>query len=315
MRETKLPPNVVFCFNADEETGRCNGAKEVVQCLNLLHRKAIYIALDVTYEAYHTNKLYTVENCSFLERNRKTFIQKLYDIDDAFSYVPVGKKDTKLSYVKPSERAFGISWFDEGAAYGKQRKNAFSLCIPCGDGEMHSNIGVKVQQPVFEGYINSLGCVIAKLARDNQLLETLKKERSYIKEQLRNLPEKPVRTFRYDYPEDDLYGQYSFMDCSEFGYVPFSSKDMEDYEEWRMQIKEYFTMQASMYETDEFENFLAELNVPEKYIGYFTDSGDMEHMDGEEYYEALMFLEECFADTHPEYQSDIDYDVLLEEIS
>ena len=61
MKEQDFPNNVVFAFSGEEETGRMLGAKNVAKLLYPEHR-LICIALDVTYEGFDNNSLYTVEN-------------------------------------------------------------------------------------------------------------------------------------------------------------------------------------------------------------------------------------------------------------
>ena len=152
-----LPENVVFAFTADEETGRCNGAKEVGKFFRSRGIKIFPIALDVTYEATPT-ALYSIENLYLPDSFLKWYGNKLIDIDKAtkFSgkFVPI--KSSEICFLPKEYISQNTSWFDEASAYHREKYNSYSFCLPLKGGDMHGNEGCSMKGKVFEGYILSL---------------------------------------------------------------------------------------------------------------------------------------------------------------
>lgn len=169
MRKFDLPDNVIFAFNGDEETGKCKGAEEVLTVMKEHNKKIFPIALDVTYDSYDDKKLYTIENFYGNIKTAELVINRARDLDSnldnpTFTYVKA--PNGPLPKLDKNEVSRDRSWFDEGAYYGEKRISAFSLCLPCGEGEMHSNYGVQVKAPVFEGYVNSLVGMLYEITKD-----------------------------------------------------------------------------------------------------------------------------------------------------
>ena len=173
MREENLPNNVVFAFTGDEETGACKGAREAAATLIQAGKHPFCIALDVTYEGFYNNYLISVENLvpaanAFEERSALKKIGKLLmslEPDDTQTFQLIKKgpnhvpKNLPKEYVAPS-----CGMVDEAFAYANMGCPTMSLCVPCGNGGMHSQSGVKIKAPVMEGYILSLSSILYKMA-------------------------------------------------------------------------------------------------------------------------------------------------------
>lgn len=159
MRKKDLPENVVFAFTADEETGRCRGAGEVLSVLGHdMKRRLFAIALDVTYEN-HFGCLYSMENICLSPQVLKDLGEKMQELDKDLPlppgrYVRLDKK-TDLSFVRYGQVSRMESWMDEGQFYGKYIP-AVSFCLPLTGGEMHQASGCHTKGRVYDGYIESL---------------------------------------------------------------------------------------------------------------------------------------------------------------
>lgn len=196
MLEENMPSNITFSFTADEETGRCNGAKQVLEYARNAGNEPLCIALDVTYEGYDEGYLYTVENLSSGDKKEEN-MQFLNKIAKAMTNLePEDKQGCK--FVKLSKKAIpdaldkkyiarSSGWFDEAQAFVNEHAGAFSLCLPC-KGNMHANSGVLVREPVFEGYINALTYITHTLAKSQEaeaiLLQKKSENENYINKSL-----------------------------------------------------------------------------------------------------------------------------------
>lgn len=183
MLEGSLPDNAIFAFTADEETGRCHGAKQVLEYARSSGYEPICIALDVTYEGYDEGYLFTVENLTSGHKNEdQDFLNEV-----ASAMMGIESEDKQsCSFVKVSKNAVpseldkkyvarDTGWFDEAQAYGEEHVKAMSICLPC-EGEMHANSGVLVKEPAFEGYVNALEYMIHAMAK-SPILEQIKDEK------------------------------------------------------------------------------------------------------------------------------------------
>lgn len=184
MREYVLPPNVIFAFTGDEETGGCRGAKEVVEVLKKLQSPTLsnvtVLALDVTFMGFEKKKFCTIENDYLKPSAQKRLVNTAYGISNdlpkaGFSYVPSKRKVP--GFVKKTEIE-GTSWFDEGAAYYRYAEGicSASVCIPCGKGDMHGQSGVTIEYPVFSGYIKHLKMLTEALLGKRPVLLSCKEE-------------------------------------------------------------------------------------------------------------------------------------------
>lgn len=164
MKENDLPANVVFAFTADEETGRCRGARDVIQYLMTAHKitkdRIHPIALDVTYDGYEQNKSFTIENCRILPKEKNPLLGYLLQeiSTEEYMYVPKKKEDRiymeqlQLSEIVSPE----YSWYDEAAFYEQNGFSTASICLPVAEGNMHSNRGVKTSLDIMDRYTQSL---------------------------------------------------------------------------------------------------------------------------------------------------------------
>lgn len=180
--------------------------------------KVTTLALDVTYEGFEQKKFYTIENDYLKKSMQNTIINTAYKINHPFLYVP---SKQKIPALVKKEDVKGVSWFDEGAAYYRYAKGvcSASICIPCGNGDMHSERGVEIEYPVFAGYIKNLKMLIdASLGKDAELLsckeeidalsqmeEIRKKE---YEEYLASLPSFTQCEWDDFYYEDDLINNF-----------------------------------------------------------------------------------------------------------
>ena len=159
MTEMDLPDNVVFTFTADEETGRCRGAKSTVDYLlrqGIAKENIHAISLDVTYEGYD-NCAFTIENAKATE-DTAVFMDCINRLDKPYVYAKRYRDKAVDNAKHVSHKA---SWFDEGAAYNTYiGVNGLSFCMPvAGDGgenDMHSNNGVFAKTDAFVGYTQAL---------------------------------------------------------------------------------------------------------------------------------------------------------------
>lgn len=174
MLERNLPDNILIAFTADEETGRCNGAKQVLEYARNSGNEPICIALDVTYEGYDNGHLFTVENLSSGHKKNEDF-EFLNNVGNAILSMDTDKQS--CTFVRLNKHAIpevidttkymakDSGDLDEAYIYVYEHARAFSLCLPC-DGEMHGNSGVYVRQPEFEGYINAIEGIISMMSKD-----------------------------------------------------------------------------------------------------------------------------------------------------
>lgn len=241
MREADLPDNVVFTFTSDEETGRCRGAKDTVSLLTSMGLSNLTcIALDVTDEGYDEGVLASIENCVKDDK----FLNKLGDL--AMSLETEGRQS--FCFVKKSKKAIpdnlpdkyiqkSTGMYDEAMKYADLEQKSFSLCLPT-DGWMHSNAGLTVRQPVFEGYVNMLECMLYQFTKTHEnLLGAKKLERETLLDRVSELMETEKKKPKYH--------QQSFYDYD---------NSMYDYDA----IRDYNASYGYDYEGDYFgyeENF------------------------------------------------------------
>lgn len=173
MRENDIPENVVFAFTGEEERCTCAGAINALKILYENVNSISCIALDVTYEGYRSNQLMSLENMSPSEKDPvawmdKTFADILMTEPESKTFCFIRKEDTVVPSTAPLEyieNAYAM--FDEATAYAHYGLPSMSLCLPC-NGPMHSNSGVEVKQPVFEGYVISVASVIYAITKTHK---------------------------------------------------------------------------------------------------------------------------------------------------
>lgn len=232
MLEGDLPSNIVFAFTADEETGRCNGAMQVLEYVRNLGNDPTFIALDVTYEGYEDGLIFTVENLSSGHKKNED-MNFLNQVGNAAMALENGNLRT-CSFVRLHKEAIpevfpkeyiskDSGWFDEGQAYAKEHARAFSLCLPC-EGNMHGNSGVRVRQPEFEGYVNALEAISYSLVNENlQYVENKKNENAILCEKLLEMVKEEEQKRLEEQASRKSYSSYS-------GYNRYAWRGMSDEE-------------------------------------------------------------------------------------
>ncbi len=167
MKYNHLPDNVFFSFTADEESGGCKGAKDVIKRVYdidtpkaltedmIKERNALFISLDVTWEGYKNNCAFSLEGAN-MNRNFVNIINaNLRNF-----------KDNGITYnILPKE----FTCFDEGVFYGRTKQNACSYCLPT-KGEMHDMTGLRVKENTFLEYITCLNDLVLDITRQQNLL-------------------------------------------------------------------------------------------------------------------------------------------------
>lgn len=286
MLEKEIPSNVVFAFTSEEETGRCLGMKQMLEYALSMNYNPICIALDVTYEGYDEGNLFTVENLSSGNKKNEDmeFINKvgqwMMDIEpDGTERVSTFVRLHKDAIPKNLDKDYiskDAGWFDEGQAYAKAGMRTFSFCLPC-EGSMHSNRGVSVREPGFEGYVNSLSSMIYMITNTNELLlENNKKENALlygqIKEQIKEEIEEAKRIeeerkskiISYTNSENYYNGSNFYTGKNYYNQYADHDYDYDSYDDYDTYDDSY----ACMF--DEYdEEYYGEFD---DYIGYLIDS-------------------------------------------
>lgn len=229
MLEGNIPNNVMFAFTADEETGRCMGAKQALEYARNFGFDPVCIALDVTYEGYDEGHLFTVENLSSGHKKNED-MDFLNDVAQSMMNLETEGKQS-CHFVKISKNSIpsllgseyiakDSGWFDEAQAYVNEHAKAFSLCLPC-EGNMHSNRGVDVRQPVFEGYINALESMIYEMAKDpnrEQYVEAKRAENAVLLDKTLEMVAKEEEEAKKKWSSHSSYSGYRSSVMSEDDY-------------------------------------------------------------------------------------------------
>lgn len=163
MATEELPENVYFAFTAEEETGSCTGAEDVLSFVRgITGREPIVLALDVTDEGYEDNRLFTVEGLHGVnEMSRCKMLEVFLGTEgerQSFEVVRLREEDDN-SFLPEKYRSRNLTVFDESVFYANSGCNSCSLCLP-GTGEMHGDEGFQVKRAVMEGYEASLLAII-----------------------------------------------------------------------------------------------------------------------------------------------------------
>ena len=311
MRDFDLPDNVIFAFNGDEETGKCKGAEEVLTVMKEHNKKIFPIALDVTYDSYDDKKLYTIENFYGNQKTAELVIFRARDLDsnlDNPTFTYVRASNGPLPKLNPNELSRDRSWFDEGAYYGSKKISTFSLCLPCGEGEMHSNYGVQVKAPVFEGYVNSLVGIIYELTKDKENeLDKIKIDRVRIMNDLDNYKEyQPKKIFTNNfsniYHDYDNYDDEENIDINLYNHS-YRDNDIEDEFDidddmtpLDQKFFDWLVIKASDYTENEFNLFMEELNIPDYFMDLFINDKET-GMTEDEYEDLQYFIKDAFDTT------------------
>lgn len=177
MLNETFPKNVYFAFTADEETGRCHGAKDALSFLaDASGVNPLCIALDVTWDGFG-EKLYSIENfATSMEPTLTALAQRTDSAHATANFTRVGG-------------------YDEGTYYCNKKMQACSICLPC-SGSMHSDSGVDIFKATFHGYILSLAAVLHTLTEDKTLIADYVTAKEVLFEQMVAVREKYAKERR-----------------------------------------------------------------------------------------------------------------------
>lgn len=265
MLEGNFPDNVIFSFTADEETGHCSGAEETVNFINSLNIKdCTYIALDVTAEGYDKGHLATLENTP------KQNPEFLHSITEAMLAT---EPEQTITFVRKSKKAIpdnlpihyissDTGWYDEAFKYHELGiTKTCSICLPS-YGEMHSNSGLKVRQPCFEGYINTLEGMIYSLTKTHEDLiinkkiekETLFKRSKELLEKEIEENRKKIQSYHATFSSDNFLAPYTSYSNYYEDYDDEEDYDLDDV----YTDLDLFGISdlANQYDEDELEYFI-----------------------------------------------------------
>ena len=159
MLNRDMPDNVYFAFTAEEESGRFTGAEYALSFMrNRSGKYPSVIVLDVTYEGYNKNRLFTLEGLHApAEDKRIKFLDLMLSgegNEQSFEVIRMKKKDDN-SFLPQSYQSSKTTDCDESYYYAKHDCLSFSLDLPT-SGHMHSDSGLTVKEPVMYGYCDCL---------------------------------------------------------------------------------------------------------------------------------------------------------------
>ena len=324
MLNAKLPSGVFFAFTADEETGRCNGAKDALTYIIDKTSKCPFVfALDVTDEGYENDRLFTVEGLNGRnEERRKKLLQMFMSTEgdeQSFEVVRLKKSDDN-SFLPEEYQSKETTVFDESVFYAKKGCDSCSICLP-GDGYMHSDSGFYVKEPVMKGYNLALeGCILTLTAKtqEHDRIEEIKKEKDELVKQTKEISFHKFATQSYGscysgysgygggmgtywqrkrLVEEQIPGQMSLADIDEdFANYALENEEYDEYDSWLYRdrndpflLDELFSElyeAAEMYDTDQFDVYFEDMIA---YYGLVRDD------------ELEEYLGVVFDDAHTEY--------------
>lgn len=323
MLEHDMPDNIVFAYTGDEETGNCQGARGVAKLLSAMGKNLTCIALDVTYEGFWDNRLFSIENCTAPKEVRTEFLSDVAknalatEESQSFCFVKAKPKKKYIpdeldeKYVSPS-----TGMYDEAFAYKEEGYKTFSFCLPC-NGEMHSNTGVLMKQPVFEGYVLSLASLLYEMTKTHpQLIEAYKIAKdNLIKKATEITYHRPTPSYHYESPSPYYYHNGYFYSGDSF----LEEDDdiyLEDEEEAWYEMDELSSLtnilysEAVMYGPEEEDAFVENTDIPQEYMKAFCYDPDGAILPEEE--ERIeKYLRGLFRNVHG--LEKLDYDIDSEE--
>ena len=122
--------------------------------------------------------------------------------------------------------------------------NAFSLCLPC-EGEMHANSGVKVRQPVFEGYVHALESILYAFTKTHlDLVEAKKLDMTALTEKTKELIEVEIKNAKKRIEANKKYSSSGI-------YTSYSSSSDYDYSSIEEGYGDYYYINDDNYELSE----------------------------------------------------------------
>ena len=262
MLNEALPDNVYFAFTADEETGRCNGARYALSYIKYTTNVTPTIfALDVTEEGYDNDRLFTIEGLhAKTEEKRREMLGLFMETEgeeQSFEVVRLKKKDDN-SFLPESYQAEDTTEYDESVFYAKQDCNSCSICLP-GDGSMHSNSGFFVKESVMKGYgLSLLSCILSFTEKDRTRIEEIKNQKDIL------VREAKETSFHKFYSSYSSLGTYSSFHSN--GYY---GGGLGSY--WKRRMREV--------ENDDFPGQMSLVDFDDSFEDYYYDS-DYEEKDG-----------------------------------
>lgn len=305
MKEMEMPDNVVFAFTGEEETGAMRGAHEAAEMLHGLNKKIFAIALDVTPDGFDENVLNTIENCvvggeKALNNVAQAAVYLEPEDNQAFLFVKADSNNIPTEMDKKYlSRTTGMC--DEAYGYRSQKIPTLSFCLPCGDGYMHSNRGVAIKAPVFEGYVLSLASFVWSLQHTFPYLEykseIIQKKLTLIEKAGQiELPKKPepMKTQpvakNTENSRNFYYSGDRFLDDDDYEDEEDKS---EDFDTWCS----YLRAEALTYDANERDFFVEDVDIPWTFLYDFCANPEEEITEAETN-EINDFLEDIFDQAH-----------------
>lgn len=273
MNENNLPDNVFFAFTAEEETGRCLGAKSAYQFMERNSKyPTLYVSLDVTDEGYDDNKLCSIEGLHANNDIKSKIADSMMITEgeeQSFCVIKANHKDSSPFNKDYIDGDYTV--FDEGVYYGQTlNQNALSFCLPT-DGSMHSNTGLDVKDSIFTGYILSLDTFIHQYTNTkNYEIEDIKDYKDYLVNKAKetkkvyafaNLNYRPDFNYTLDdyYEEDEDLYEDSFSIAELYG-IDLDEKGKISSDDIPYELESTLSELAEGYGATEIYEYLADMD-------------------------------------------------------
>ena len=262
---------VIVAFTAEEETGRCLGAKSAYQFMERNSKyPTLYVSLDVTDEGYDDNKLCSIEGLhanNDIESKIADSMMITEGEEQSFCVIKANHKDSSPFNKDYIDGDYTV--FDEGVYYGQTlNQNALSFCLPT-DGSMHSNTGLDVKDSIFTGYILSLDTFIHQYTNTkNYEIEDIKDYKDYLVNKAKetkkvyafaNLNYRPDFNYTLDdyYEEDEDLYEDSFSIAELYG-IDLDEKGKISSDDIPYELESTLSELAEGYGATEIYEYLAE---------------------------------------------------------
>ena len=293
MTNRPMPRNVYFSFTAEEESGRNTGA---ANSLNYVESRSgrvpTCMALDVTYEGYDENVLFTLEGAhGQTENDRRVLIEDAMATEGeerSFQVVPLKSKHDN-SFLPEEYRVKDLCDPDESYYYAKQGCNSCSVCLP-GDGVMHGDSGYYVKEPVMHGYEAGLaGLIYQRTHSFPELLEGVKEEKDARVREAKEVECRKAPTYYSYYGHSNVHTGYDYGGPSSYWLnddpaVPVPSYNWRDEEEFPVEFGDLDeTTKDELIDTMEEEMYEGcGLYAPDQFDMFFSDMMNLYNLTDEE---------------------------------